>query len=181
MMLFRADDRGGSLIETMIAVLVAFIAMSSVGVVVFSAMVQNKNEGAETTRMTALAREKLEQLLWLDYGDTTTNTTLITDSGWSVGLTSNAATDLDQLNDCPASGSPNEGYVDFLDSEGVPLSGSCSAAIAGGFAYVRRWRITTEIAGPPGLKQITVAVYALNAVRAGGQLPVVTLTSYRSQ
>jgi hypothetical protein len=180
-MSFRGNDRGGSLVETMIAVLVAFIAMSSVGAVVFSAMVQNKNEGAETTRMTALAREKMEQLLWLDYNDTTTNTTLITDTGWSVGLTANSATDLDQLNDCPSGGSANEGYVDFLDSEGVPLSGTCSASVAGGFAYVRRWRITEEITGPPGLKQITVVVYALNAVRAGGQLPVVTLTSLKSQ
>lgn len=175
------SERGGSLVETMIAVLVAFIAMSSVGAVVFSAMVQNKNEGAETTRMTALAREKMEQLLWLAYNDTTTNTTLITDSGWSVGLRANPATDLDQLTGCPAGGSANEGYVDFLDSEGVPLRGTCATATAGGFAYVRRWRITEQITGPPGLKQITVVVYAMNAVRAGGQLPVVSLTSFKSQ
>jgi len=174
-------DRGGTLVETMIAVLVAFIAMSSIGAVVFYAMVQNKNEGAEATRMTSLAREKMEQLLRLSYTDATTNTTLITDTGWSVGLTANASTDLAQLSDCPASGSANEGYVDFLNADGIPLSGSCTAAIAGGFAYVRRWKITTVLSGPPGLMQIAVAVYSPNAVRAGGATPMVTLTSLKSE
>jgi len=180
-MLLKRDDRGGTLVETMLAVLVAFIAMASIGAVVFYAMVQNKNEGAEATRLTSLAREKMEQLLRLDYVDATTNTTLITDAGWSVGLTPNASTDLTQLTACPATASANEGYVDFLNSDGVPLSGTCAAATAGGFAYVRRWKITTVISGPPGLKQITVVTYALNAVRAGGPIPSVSVTSFMSQ
>lgn len=179
-MAFISKDRGVSLVETMIAVLVAFIAMSSMGAVIFSAMVTNKNQGTETTRMTALAREKMEQLLRLPYNDITTNTTLITDTGWDVGLTSNPATDLSQLTSCPPTGDPNVGYVDFLDNGGQPLAGVCETAIADGFGYTRRWKIA-DVSGVTGLKQITVIVYAPNAVRAGGALPTVAMTTFKSQ
>jgi Tfp pilus assembly protein PilE len=179
-MSFRQEGRGVTLVETMIAVLVAFIAMASVGAVVFSSMVANKNQGTETTRLTALAQEKMEQLARLNYGDTTTNTTLITDPGWAIGLTANTSTDLTQLTDCPAAGSANIGYVDFLDNNAQPLSGACATAVAGGFGYVRRWKITT-VSGVPGLKQISVVVYALNAVQAGGAKPSVALTTLKSQ
>jgi hypothetical protein len=174
------EDRGVSLVETMIAVLVAFIAMSSLGAVIFSAMVSNKNQGTETTRMTALAQEKMEQLVRLQYDDVATNTTLITDSGWMVGLTSNASTDLTELTACPLTGDANVGYVDFLNANGQPLSGACSTAIASGFGYERRWKIV-DVTGITGLKQITVVVYAPNAVRAGGAMPMVALTTLKSQ
>jgi len=173
-------DRGVSLVETMIAVLVAFIVMSSVGAVVFSSMVANKNQGTEVTRMTALAQEKMEQLVRLGFSDTTTNTTLISDSGWSIGLTSNASTDLVQLSSCPTTGSANVGYVDFLDNSGQALAGTCDAAVAGGFGYQRRWRIT-NVSGVTGLKQISVAVYARNVVTVSGAPPVVSLTTLKSQ
>ena len=173
-------DCGVTLVETMIAILIAFIVMSSLGAVVFSAMVANKNQGTETTRMTSLAQEKTEQLLRLGYSNTTTNTTLITDPGWSIGLTANSATNLAQLTDCPPTGSPNMGYVDFLNNDGQPLSGGCSTAVASGFGYQRRWKIA-NVAGVIGLKQITVVVYAPNAVRAGGATPSVSITTLKSQ
>ncbi len=179
-MSFREDDRGVTLVETMIAVLIAFIAMASVGAVVFSSMVANKNQGTETTRLTALAQEKVEQLVRLTYSDTTTNTTLITDTGWAIGLSPNASTDLAETTDCPSAGSANIGYVDFLDNNAQPLSGACATAIAGGFGYLRRWKITT-VSGVTGLKQITVVVYALNAVQAGDTKPSVSLTTFKSQ
>lgn len=177
---FHEESRGVTLVETMIAVLVAFIAMASVGAVVFSSMVANKNQGTETTRITALAQEKIEQLVRLAYSDTTTNTTLINDTGWAIGLTPNTSTDLTQLTDCPATGSANIGYVDFLDNNAQPLSGACATAIAGGFGYLRRWKITT-VSGVTGLKQVTVVVYSLNAVQAGSAKPSVSLTTFKSQ
>ena len=174
------NDRGGSLVETMIAVLVAFIAMSSVGAVVFSAMVSNKNQGIEQTRMTVLAQEKMEELIRLNYADATTNTTLITDTDWSKGLTVNADTDLEELFTCPASGSANVGYVDWLDQNSVPGSGSCSDVVGQVRAYIRRWKVT-DVSGITGLKQITVVVYAPNAVKAGQATPLVSLTTFKSQ
>jgi len=179
-MMSKQNDHGVSLVETMIAVLVAFITMSSLGGAIFIAMVTNKNQGTETTRMTALAREKIEQLTRLPYNNTTTNTTLITDTGWNVGLTSNPSSDLTQLADCPLSGDPNVGYVDFLDNNAQPLSGACDAAIAAGFGYERRWKIT-DVSGVTGLKQVSVVVYAPNAVRAGGAMPTVAVTTFKSQ
>lgn len=176
----KPADLGVTMIETMIAILVSFVAMSSLGAVVFSAMVANKNQGTETTRMTGLAQEKTEQLLRLGYSNTTTNTTLITDPGWATGLTASSTTTLAELTDCPAAGSPNVGYVDFLDNNGQPLSGDCASAVASGFGYQRRWKVT-NVAGVLGLKQITVVVYAPNAVRAGGKTPSVSLTTLKSQ
>ena len=176
----RSSERGVTLVETMIAVLVAFVVMASLGAVIFSAMVANKDQGTEVTRMTALAQEKVEQLGRLAYTDTTTNTTLISDAGWSIGLTANSSTDLTQLSACPASGSVNVGYVDFLDNTGQPLPGVCSTILATNWGYQRRWQVTT-VSGVTGLKQITVAVYSRNAVNAGGGTPVITLTTLKSQ
>ena len=173
-------ESGVSLVETMIAVLVAFIVMSSIGAVIFSSMVANKNQGTEVTRMTALAQEKMEQLARLSFSNTTTNTTLITDSGWSIGLTTNASTDLTQLASCPTTGTANVGYVDFLDNNGQPLSGACATAIASGFGYQRRWKITS-VSGVTGLKQIVVVVYARNAVTTSSAPPMVSLTTLKSQ
>ena len=137
----RSSERGVTLVETMIAVLVAFVVMASLGAVIFSAMVANKDQGTEVTRMTALAQEKVEQLSRLTYADTSTNTTLITDTGWSIGLTANSATDLTQLSACPTGS--NVGYVDFLDNTGQPLAGACSTELATAWGYQRRWQITT--------------------------------------
>jgi hypothetical protein len=122
----------------------------------------------------------MEQLVRLGFADATTNTTLITDTGWSIGLTPNTATDLNQLAACPATGTDNVGYVDFLDINGQPLAGLCDDAIASGFGYQRRWKITS-VSGVTGLKQLTVVVYAPNAVRASGAPPTVSLTTLKSQ
>ena len=130
--------------------------------------------------MTALAQEKMEQLVRLRFGDTTTNTTLITDTGWSIGLTPSVSTDLTQLSACPGGGSANVGYVDFLDNNAQPLSGACDAAVASGFGYQRRWKIT-NVSGVVGLKQITVVVYSPNAVLTSGAPPMVSLTTLKSK
>ena len=180
MKIIERTDRGVTLVETMIAILVAFIVMSSLGAVIFSSMVANKNQGTEVTRMTGLAQEKAEQLLRLGFSDTSTNTTLITDTGWSIGLTSNSLANLSQLASCPGAGTANVGYVDYLNSDGQPISGACADVIAGGFGYQRRWKIT-NVAGVTGLKQISVVVYAPNAVRAGGATPSVSITTLKSQ
>lgn len=188
----------------MLAVLMAFIAMASIGAVVFSAMVANKNQGTETTRMTVMAQEKIEQLLRLTYRSTdspapcayttedsgatcidkTTNTTLITNTSWNVGITTNDGTTLSQLSTCPASDA-NVGYVDWLDANGVPLAGACEAVIAQTYAYVRRWKIATVLDSSsnviPNLKQITVVVYAPNAVKAGQASPTVAMTSFKAR
>jgi Tfp pilus assembly protein PilV len=56
-------DRGVTLVETMIAVLVALIGVFSLGSLIFQATVTNKNQGTEVTRATIYAQDKMEKLL----------------------------------------------------------------------------------------------------------------------
>jgi hypothetical protein len=263
----QPSERGVSLVETMVAILVAFIAMAGIGVAVFRASVTNKNQGTEQALLTVLGQEKMEELLRLSYGDVSTNTTLISDSGWAKGLTAGGGVAMlpgtDPSTECAAANS--QGYVDFLDVNGVPVKGACASALGSAYAYQRRWTIadlwgnpvstalgtgdgttvsfsgtitrvpiepkavvvtagtasgsddglgsisgtgvatgsvnyttgavSVTFAGPPGagvpvdavtttlagLKQISVVVYAQNAVPGGGQLPSVALTSLKSQ
>lgn len=185
----RTAERGVTLVETMIAILVAFIALSAIGGVVFSALISSKNQGVETTRMTAIANEKINELFRLSYSDTSTNTTLISASTWNVGLTNGGGTGYSST---PCAGSDN-GYVDFLDASGNSLSGTtCSAAIASGYTFERRWQIAAvdDSSGNPisGLKQITVIVYDTGVVntnvansKTAATPPYVTLTTLKSQ
>lgn len=57
------NDSGVTLVETMIAVLVALIGVFSIGSLIFQATVTNKNQGTEVTRATIYAQDKIEKLL----------------------------------------------------------------------------------------------------------------------
>ena len=198
------DDRGVSLPETMIAVLIALIGIFGLGSLVFQATATNKNQGTETTRATIYAQDKIEKLLsigTLASVSTTNftsctqaaglqpagcNTTGITDSGWTQGLLAGGQSGPIQTT-CPTSGA-SVGYVDYLDANGVQVAGACSSIAAAVPAYIRQWHIvdltssTTPPApaGGPVVKQITVAVYSQIAVNAVGGKPVVVLTSLLS-
>ena len=172
--------RGVSLVETMVAVFIAMIAFTSMGAVIFTATVQNKNQGYETTRMVALAREKMEEMLELDFADTISLNGSVTDTTWQKGLTAGGPADVTEENiTCPAS-SPDVGYVQFLDPNGIPLSAASCTAITS-WAYTRQWTVTDSPGGVANLKQVTVAVFARAAVNSAGQRPWVILTSYKSQ
>lgn len=176
------SERGTSLVETLMAVFIAVISMSSLGAVIFVATVQNKNQGFETTRMTVFAREKIEELSYLDYSDTSTNISSINDAAWEVGLTAGGPSDLGtEITTCPTSGNA-VGYVDFLDSDGILLTGTaCSDAAFDTWAYIRLWKIEDDPGGTPNTKQISVAVHAPAAVRTKGDPPVVMLATYKTQ
>jgi hypothetical protein len=143
-------DRGVSLIETMIAVLVALIGVFSIGTLIFQATVTNKNQGTEVTRATIYAQDKMEKLLSLDFPtcnqstganpnfcdtsatwtyDTSTSswsaTAGLTGTGWNTGLLAGG-----QINTgnpaapmqttCPTTGL-SVGYVDYLDFNGSQI------------------------------------------------------------
>jgi Tfp pilus assembly protein PilV len=202
----EVKDDGVSLIETMIAVLVALIGVFSIGSLIFQATVTNKNQGTEVTRATIYAQDKMEKLLSLDFatcnqgistnpnycgtsaswtfaGGTWTATSGLTGTGWNTGLTAGGIITPMQTT-CPTSTSdPTLGYVDFLDANGLQIpstAGACSA-IATPMAYVRMWNITdVPSTGGPAMKQITVAVWSRAAVGQAGNKPVVTITSFLS-
>jgi len=121
------------------------------------------------------------------------NTTNITDSGWTTGLFAGGGVTVPPATlvyACGSIGASQEGYIDYLDINGVQLPqtgtppaatpGACSSIPMSQVAYVRQWQIanvTTPGTGP-AVKQITVAVYSLTAVAANGGRPIVILTSY---
>jgi len=197
----REQDHGVTLVETMIATLIAVVGVFSLGSVVFQATVTNKNQGTEMTRAVVYAQDKMEKLLSLDFTNCTQaassqpsscNTTNITDSGSTQGLLAGgpiSATDVTASPvalTCPTVPSASQGYVDFLDANGLQLpsgGGACSSVTGTGISYVREWSITdlTPFSGGPTMKRITVAVYSnLGVSSTGSGKPIVVITSVRS-
>ena len=189
-----AEERGVTLIETLIAVLIAVVGLFSVGGLIFQATVTNKNQGTEVTRATIYAQDKMEKLLSLDFSNciqtasaqpSSCNTTNISATGWTEGLLAGGAIGPSVQATCPSSGA-SVGYIDFLDSNGIQLPGStaatsCSAITVSDISYVRMWEITDVAStGGPTLKQISVAVYSQSAVNTSFGKPVVVLTSLLS-
>ena len=187
-------ESGVTLIETLIAVLIAVVGLFSIGGLIFQGTVINKNQGTEVTRATIYAQDKIEKLLSLDFNSCTQsaslqpascNTTNINATGWTQGLLAGGAIGPSIQATCPTSG-PSVGYVDFLDSNGIQLPGataatSCSQIVPSAVSYVRMWQITdVSPTGGPALKQISVAVYSQSAVNSGSGKPIVVLTSLLS-
>lgn len=204
---FPRNDRGVTLIETMIAVLVAMIGVFGLGTLIFQATVTNKNQGTEVTRATIYAQDKMEKLLSfgaagainttsanfltctqaVSLQPTICNSSGVTDTGWNTGLKAGGVPVSDStqmVTRCPTSGL-SVGYVDFLDSNGLKLTGSCSTVNGSAPGYTRMWQITTLTSGgvpmTPTMKQITVGVWSQSALSTtGAPKPVVVLTSYIS-
>jgi len=189
-----ASESGVTLIETLIAVLIAVVGVFSVGGLIFQGVVTNKNQGTEVTRATIYAQDKMEKLLSLNFTSCTQlasaqpsscNTTNINATGWTQGLLAGGAIGPSVQATCPSSGA-SVGYIDFLDSNGIQLPGSsgatsCSSITSSDISYVRMWQISdvASTGGPP-LKQISVAVYSQSAVNSGSGKPVVVLSSLLS-
>ena len=192
----QAGSSGVTLIETMVAVLVALVGVFGLGSLVFEATVVNKNQGAEKTRATIYAQDKMEKLLSLDFTTcaqsagsqpATCNVTGVTDSGWTRGLLAGGPLSSSQVTGppvavtCPDAAGAAIGYTDFLDLNGQQLTGACSG-LTTGVSYVREWTVTdlTPPTGGPSLKAITVGVYAQSGIGAEGGKPIVLVTSVLS-
>src|SRR5579875_9069 len=191
------DDRGLSLIETMVAVLIALFAVFSLGAIIFTASVTGKNQGSEATRATIYAQDKMEKLLSLgaqtqtplnppDFTSCTKpassqpsqcNTTGISGGSWTTGLLAGGSISATT----PSCSSVTPGYADFLDANGMQLTGGGCSGLAN-VAYILQWQITDLVppAGAPAMKQITVAVFALSAENPVGGQPIIVLTSVLS-
>jgi len=145
-----ADQRGFSLIETMIALGILAIVAAGVLPLGMIAAKSTENYGHLNARTTEYAQDKIEQLMALSYGDAATDTRVFPasvagGSGLTVGGSINTA-------------APAALYVDYLDDRG----GVSNAAA--NWYYMRAWQITQVRAN---LKQITVIV-RVNALSLGG-------------
>ena len=127
-----------------------------------------ENQGHLVARTTEYAQDKLEQLLALAYGDSTSDTRVFpaTSTG-GTGLTVGGSIN---------TGAPVTGYVDYLDANGNVLT-STNGAPANWF-YMRAWQVTTPRAN---LKQVTVTAIVRAAAAGGlGGVPRSSVTALKT-
>ncbi len=147
----RTTERGFSLLEAMIAVFILLIGITGLMSLFVVAAAKNSGQGEQATRTTEYAQDKMEQLLALNYTDTTSQV---------VGAATICQT-------CPgyvsgAGLSNGTTYVDYVTSGGV-ISGTSTNA-----AYTRQWKIEPDATNPTNpIKTITVTVTANFSVDIG--------------
>jgi len=139
-------DAGAILVETMVALSLLLVVMG--GLLAMDGIATNftENYGHLASRTAEYAQDKMEQLLVLSYGDTTSDTrvfpsTIAGGTGLAEGGSSVAA-------------APAAGYVDYLDVNGNLLASSGVTAPAGWY-FKRVWQVTSP---STNLKQVTVTV-----------------------
>jgi type II secretory pathway pseudopilin PulG len=163
-----ASADGFSLVETVIALsvlLVVALGLLPLGVI---ATATTENQGHLMARTTEYAQDKMEQLLALSYGDSTTDTRTFPSSntGGTGLLIGGSAT--------PSN--PVALYVDYLDINGNLLTSSGTTAPSGWY-YKRVWQIAS--AGT-NLKRITVTATVKSAVGSTGRIPEATVAALKT-
>ena len=157
------SERGITLIETLVAtgiLVVVAIGLLPLGVFATSA---TENQGHLEARATQYAQDKMEQLLALAYGDSTTNTAVFpaTSTG-GTGLAVGGSVD---------ETAPVAGYLDFLDIDGNLLTVSGTTPPDGWF-YERLWQVTQV---STNLKQIAVRTIVAHSSGNAGLTPQATV------
>ena len=165
-LLRRKSQAGMTLIETLIALVVLMIVAVNVMALAIVAISTTENQGHLSARTAEYAQDKMEQLLSLAYGDSTSDTTVFpTLNTGGTGLAIGGSSD-------PSA--PVASYVDYLDVSGnlVP-SGS-------NWYYIRVWRVSAS--GTSGhLKKITVTSRVSSLIGANsGILPQSTVVALKS-
>jgi hypothetical protein len=144
------------------------------------ATMHTENQGHLTPRTTEYSQDKMEQLLALAYGDSTSNTVVFPTalgggSGLAVGGSSNTA-------------APANNYVDWLAQDGSLLGGG--AAAPANWFYERVWQVTCASAAyvpaqacvdnpPTGVKQVFVTVTVRSSL-GGFLLPRTTVMALKA-
>ena len=130
----RRSDEGSSLVEVLVSAAIMTTLAAGLMAMAGVALTQSENQGHLAARTAEYAQDKMEQLLVLAYGDTTSDTRQYPSAaaggtGLTVGGSSNPA-------------APVAGYVDYLDTKGNLLPTAGGAAPANWY-YKRVWQITS--------------------------------------
>ena len=174
----RLCQTGMSLLETMIALLILMITMIGLLSLAMAATSTTENRGHLAARTTEYGQDKMEQLISLAWGDTTTDTTVspMVSGGTGLSVDCGGASTPCGSSDPTA---PVASYVDYLDNSGNLLVYTGGAAPSNWY-YVRVWQIT-KLASNANIKQITVTAKVRQQVGAPqGALPQSTLSTLKS-
>jgi prepilin-type N-terminal cleavage/methylation domain-containing protein len=168
MKLARNRERGFTLLETMIAMVVLGVSMLGILAMVGVATSVNAGQGDRAPRTTELAEAKMEQLLSLSYSNSQTDTTVwpVASSGGS-GLAAGGGV---------TAGSPVASYVDYLDANGNYGTSSSPITAANAY-YIRQWQIVQDASGQ--FKTITVFARCVTAAGVGA-VPSTTISSIKA-
>lgn len=164
----RFSEQGFSLVETVFALTILMIVALGLLPLGVIATTTTENQGHLSARTTEYAQDKLEQLLALAWGDSTSDTRVFPASelGGS-GLTIGGSADPN---------APVDLYVDYLDINGTLLPAGPGEEPPGWF-YKRVWSVTNP---EPKLKQITVTAIVRSAVGSVGMVPQSTVTALKT-
>jgi len=172
------DERGTTIVEVVVASAILVTLMAGLMSLAGLALSTTENQGHLGARTTEYAQDKMEQLLALTYGDSTSDTRVFPaansgGSGLAVGGSVNTS-------------APVALYVDYLDQKGN-LCGStgaeCTAPVGTtpptNWFYQRVWRIDDRSSDgtlPTDLKRISVTATIARgfggAMRASSTLTV---------
>lgn len=164
----RSSETGFSLVETIIGLGLLAVVAGAVLPLGIMAMTTSENAGHLSSRAAEYAQDKLEQLMALAYGDSTSDTRTFpaADLGGS-GLTIGGGIDTT---------APVATYVDYLNIEGA-LIPSPTGVPPDGWYYQRVWEVTQARAN---LKQITVTATVRNSMGAWPLRPRATITTLKT-
>ena len=162
----RAGEAGVSLIETLAATALILVSIAGLGSMGILGMTSTENDGHLAARCTEYAQDKMEQLLVLAYGDSSSDTrvfpaTAAGGTGIAVGGSSVTAT-------------PAAGYVDYLDQNGNLLAVAGSAPA--NWFYIRVWAVASPSVN---LKQVTVTATVRSTLGRGAP-PVSIVTALKT-
>jgi type II secretory pathway pseudopilin PulG len=164
----RRSQAGMSLVELVFAISIVIVAALGLLPLGAIATVTTENQGHLMARCTEYAQDKLEQLLALQYGDTSADTRVFpaTKIG-GTGLTPGGTADPDAA--------PVNQYVDYLNIDGDLLN--AAGGVPADWFYKRVWAITTPAAN---LKRVTVTAIVKRSVGGVGRIPRATVVSLKS-
>lgn len=161
---------GFSILEVVFALaimMVVALGLLPLGVI---ATTNTENQGHLMARATEYSQDKMEQLLSLKFGDTTSDTRVFpaVNSGGS-GLSNGGSSNPD---------APVAQYVDYLDIDGTLLTSTGTTAPATWF-YKRVWKVA-YVTGSTTLKQVTVTTSVKTAIGGKVRPPRATVSSVKT-
>jgi len=164
----HGGQAGFSLMETVFALTILLIVAAGILPLGILASKTSENQGHLVARTTEYAQDKLEQLMALSYGDSTSDTRLFPSAdtggtGLTIGGSNNAA-------------APVNFYVDYLDADGNLFAPG--NAVPANWFYKRVWQISSPRAN---LKLIQVtATVRVSALGGIGVMPISTVSALKS-